>query len=89
MKEEIDSLTGNIRTVEQKLEQLKFESSNQLVRVFLQDPASLPKTPKSNDRAVYLTLVPIVTLLVLVGLFYSFDATARQRPGRPSWRLYG
>ena len=45
LREEINSLTGNIRTVEQKLEQLKFESSNQLVRVFVQDQAVPPQDP--------------------------------------------
>ena len=68
LREEINSLTGNIRTVEQKLEQLKFESSNQLVRVFLQDPASLPKIPSINKRNRYMAILPVAVLFAVVGL---------------------
>ena len=57
--------------------------------MFLQDAASPTKTPKSNDRAVYMALVPIVTLLVLVGLFYSFDATRGQGKDRAAPELSG
>jgi hypothetical protein len=79
LKEEIGSLTGNIRTVERKLEQLKFESSNQLVRVFLQDPASLPKIPMINKRVRYMGIIPIATLVTLVALSLIYDLIRRPR----------
>jgi uncharacterized protein involved in exopolysaccharide biosynthesis len=81
LKEDINSLTSNIRQVEQKLEQLKFESQNTLVRVFLQDPAVTPKTPRANDRGLYMALVTIAILPVLLGLFFLFDALSRRRTG--------
>jgi hypothetical protein len=81
LREDINSLTSNLRQVENKLEQLKFESQNTLVRVFLQDPASLPKTPRADDRMLYTALVPIATLPVLIGLFFLFERLARRRAG--------
>jgi uncharacterized protein involved in exopolysaccharide biosynthesis len=79
LKEDINGLTSNIRQVERKIEQLKFESQNTLVRVFLQDPAVTPKTPRVNDRPLYMALVPIATLPVLLGLFFLLDVLARRR----------
>jgi hypothetical protein len=81
LKEDINSLTSNVRQVEQKLEQLKFESQNTLFRVFLQDPASRPRTPHVNNRMFHAAIVPIATLPVLLGLVFLFDALARRRAG--------
>jgi succinoglycan biosynthesis transport protein ExoP len=81
-REEIGSITGMIRTVEQKLEQLKFESSNQLVRVFLQDKASPPKMPSINKRNRYMAMLPVGILFAVVGLFLLLEIKA-ERVGDP------
>ena len=82
LREEINSLTGNIQTVEQKLEQLKFESSKQLVRVFLQDPVSLPKIPSINKRIRYMAILPVALLFGVIGLFLLLEIKA-ERVGDP------
>ena len=82
LREEISSLTGNIRQVEQKLEQLKFESSNQLVRVFLQDKVSPPKIPSINKRNRYMAILPVGLLFGVIGLFLLLEIKA-ERVGDP------
>jgi polysaccharide biosynthesis transport protein len=82
LREEINSLTNMIETVERKLEQLKFESSNQLVRVFLQDPASPPKIPSINKRLRYMAILPVGILFAVLGLFLLLEIKA-ERVGDP------
>jgi hypothetical protein len=81
LEEDLASLTQNRRAVERKLEQLKFESQNTLVHVFLQDPASPPRTPGVDNRMIYAAIVPIATFPVLLGLVLLRDALARRRAG--------
>jgi capsular exopolysaccharide synthesis family protein len=82
VNEDINSLTGNIRQVENKLEQLKFESQNTLIRVFLQDPASPPKVPSINKRNRYMAMLPMGVLFAVVGLFLLLEIKA-ERVGDP------
>jgi capsular exopolysaccharide synthesis family protein len=82
LRQEMDSLTGTIRQVDQKIEQLKFESQNTLVRVFLQDSASLPKVPSINKRNRYMAMLPVGVLFAVVGLFLLLEIKA-ERVGDP------
>ena len=61
---------------------MKFESSNQLVRVFLQDPASLPKIPSINKRNRYMAILPVALLFAVIGLFLLLEIKA-ERVGDP------
>jgi polysaccharide biosynthesis transport protein len=83
VKDDLKSSMEIREVVVRKLEQLKFESSNQLVGVFLQDPASPPKAPRANDRPLYMAMVPIVTLFVLLGLFLLLEIRAIRRAIAP------
>jgi hypothetical protein len=76
---ELNSLMSKHEIVERKLEQLRFESSNRLVRVFLQDKASPPKMPRPDNRMLYMALVPIVTCLTLLGLSLLLKVGERRR----------
>lgn len=82
LRGDIDALTGTIRTVQQKLEQLRFEDKNDLVRVSPQDEASLPKIPSINKRIRYMAILPLAMLFAVVGLFLLLEIKA-ERVGDP------
>jgi hypothetical protein len=85
LKEEISDLADKIRVVDRRLDQLAFESSSQLVYVFLQDAASLPRTPTIDNRNRYLAMIPLVTMVTLVGLSLAIEVIRKMDRLLSSW----
>ena len=51
----------------QKLEQLYFESKQEVYRVTKHDEAQLPKVPVDNERGQYTAEEPVGILFVIIG----------------------
>ncbi|MDQ2623162.1 MAG: polysaccharide biosynthesis tyrosine autokinase, partial [Actinomycetota bacterium] len=79
---EIQILSNRIEPVHKKLEDLKFQTDKETVRVELTGPASVPKTTSSNKRNRFIAVALLATLGGLMGLFALLEVKA-ERVGDP------
>lgn len=79
---EIQILSNRIEPVHQKLEDLKFQTDKETVRVELAGPAQVPKVASSNKRNRYMAAALVGTLGLLMALFALLEVKA-ERVGDP------
>ena len=79
---EIMILTNRYEPVYKQLENLKFQTDKETVRVELRDPAQVPRVPSSNKRNRYMAAAPLVILCMVLGLFALLEVKA-ERVGDP------
>jgi len=75
---EIQILRGRIEPVHKKLEDLKFQTDKETVRVESQGPAQIPKVPSSNKRNRYMAVALFGTLGLIMGLFALLEVKAER-----------
>jgi polysaccharide biosynthesis transport protein len=78
LRDEINSLTNMYDQVHRKLEQLRFETAKDLVRIDRVDPASIPKIPSNNKRLKYMAIAPVGILFAILGLFMLLEVKAER-----------
>ena len=76
VNEELASLLKMQDLITQKLEQLNFESKQDVYRVTLHDRAGVPKVPANNKRIQYMAVAPFVVLFLILGVFLTQEIKA-------------
>jgi capsular polysaccharide biosynthesis protein len=92
LRDELNRLNSMYDTVYRKVEQFNFESQKDgMARVYLVDPASVPKTPSTNRRLKYMAILPMGIFFALLGLFLVSEIRARpsRTGGKPSEQQQG
>lgn len=79
---EIQILSNRIEPVHKKLEDLKFQTDKETVRVELAGPAQVPKTASDNKRNRYVGVALLGTLGMIMALFALLEIKA-ERVGDP------
>lgn len=79
---EIQILSNRIEPVHKKLEDLKFQTDKETVRVELAGPAQVPKTASDNKRNRYMGVALMGTLGLIMALFALLEIKA-ERVGDP------
>jgi succinoglycan biosynthesis transport protein ExoP len=64
--------------IAQKLEQLDFETKQDVYRITLHDRAAVPKSPSHNKRLKYMAAAPVGILFLMVGLFLLLEIKAER-----------
>lgn len=75
---ELQILRNRIEPVHKKLEDLKFQTDKETVRVELTDPAQVPTTPTTNRRNRYMAVALLGTLGFIMSLFALLEVKAER-----------
>ncbi len=78
LQAEIQILRGRIEPVHKKLEDLKFQTDKETVRVESTGPAQIPKVPSSNKRNRYMAVALLGSLGLIMGLFALLEVKAER-----------
>ncbi len=76
VNQELASLLKMQDLIVQKLEQLNFETKQDVYRITLHDRAGVPKVPLNNQRIVYMAAVPFVVLFLILAMFLTQEIKA-------------
>ena len=71
--DEVRRLNSAYDEVWRKVEQLTFESSRSMQRVYRRGSAATPVTPSANHRLKFMALSPFIALLLIVPIFLLLD----------------
>ena len=77
VNQELSSLLKMQEIINQKLEQLNFETKQDVYRISQHDRAGVPKVPSNNKRLKYMAAAPVGVLFLIFGWFLI----GRSRPG--------
>jgi hypothetical protein len=75
---ELEGLLRMRELIEQKLEELQFESKHDVYRITMHDRAQVPKVPATIKRLIYMPAAAAGILFLIVGLFLIQEL----KPGR-------
>ncbi len=78
VNQELASLLRMQDLIVQKLEQLNFETKQDVYRITLHDRAGVPKVPSHNKRIKYMAAAPVGILFLMLGLFLLLEIKAER-----------
>ena len=78
VNQELTSLLRMQEIITQKLEQLNFETKQDVYRITLHDRAAVPQTASNNKRLKYMAAAPVGILFLMVGLFLVLEIKAER-----------
>ncbi|MGP0066228.1 MAG: polysaccharide biosynthesis tyrosine autokinase [Isosphaeraceae bacterium] len=76
--QELASLLKMQDIISQKLEELSFESKQDVYRVSLHDLAQVPMKAANNKRLKYMAVAPVVIMFLVLGLFLMMEIRAER-----------
>ncbi|WP_197491321.1 exopolysaccharide transport family protein [Planctomyces sp. SH-PL62] len=82
LQAEIDSMTHDQQIVHRRLEDLKFRTDRDMVRVSLYDRAAVPRVPSSSKRIKLMAAAPMGIMALVLGIFSLLEVKA-ERVGDP------
>ena len=82
VQQELASLLKMQDVIVQKLEQLNFETKQNVYRITLHDRAAVPKAPMNNNRLQYMAVAPFGVLCLILGVFLTREITATRIAAR-------
>ena len=75
-QQELASLMKMQELVTQKLEQLEFESKQDVYRISRHDRAAVPRVPLNHNRLQYMAVAPFGVLFLILGMFLTREIAA-------------
>ena len=78
VNQELSSLLRMQELVVQKLEQLEFETRQDVYRISRHDSASVPLTASNNKRLKFMAAAPVGVLFLMLGLFLILEVKAER-----------
>lgn len=78
LQAEIDAITNDIQVVDRKLQDLKFRTDREALRVKMLNEATVPLVPSETKRYKLMAAVPIAIMALLLGLFSLLEIKAER-----------
>ena len=78
VNQELSSLLKMQEIINQKLEQLNFETKQDVYRISQHDRAGVPKVASNNKRLKYMAAAPVGILFLLLGVFLLVEVKAER-----------